>query len=181
MKKLILLSLLIFCALYQSQTFQEVTKIGSYYGKTFKEFEDGMNMKFSEKDSKFGIESRAYRTLNYALLISEADDNDLIGRIVLLGNKDLEHEETWYNIVKYANDNKECVFIDSFYSDINDESNKHKIPLNEMLRLLRNNKDTSETIYLIVYKYQNLYYDFSIVNGAFMIRFEKEHKPIKNK
>ena len=81
MKKFLLFSLLIFCVLYQSQTFQEVTKIGSYYGKTFKEFEDGMNMKFSEKDSKFGIESRAYRTPNYTLLISEADDNDLIGRL----------------------------------------------------------------------------------------------------
>jgi len=98
-----------------------------------------------------------------------------------LGNKDLEHEETWYNIVKYTNENKDCVFIDSFYSDINDENNKHKIPLNEMLRLLRNNKDTSETIYFIVYKYQNLYYDFSIVNGTFMIRFEKEYKPINKK
>lgn len=181
MKKLLLLSQLLFCAIYYSQTFQEVTKIGSYFGKTFNEFEDGINMKFTEKDYKFGIESRAYRTPNYALLVSEADDNDLIGRIVLLGNKDLEHEETWYNIVKYANENKECVFIDSFYSDINDESNKYKIPLNEMLRLLRNNKDTSETIYYIVYKYQNLYYDFSIVNGAFMIRFDKEYKPISKK
>jgi|GEM_PF-3561264 len=87
MKKLLLFSQLLLCTIYYSQTFQEITKIGSYYGKTFKEFENGMNMKFTERDSKFGIESRAYRTPNYALLISEADDNDLIGRIVFWETK----------------------------------------------------------------------------------------------
>ncbi|WP_426473385.1 hypothetical protein [Chryseobacterium balustinum] len=179
MKKLLLLSLLILCALYQSQTFQEVTKIGSYYGKTFKEFEDAMNMVPFDKDSKFGIESRGYKTQTYSLVLSETDDNDLIGKYLFLGKKDLEHEETWYNIVKYANENKECVFIDSFYGDKITDDYKYKISLNEMLPLLRNNKDTSETIYYIVYKYKDLYYHFCIVNGAFMIRFEKEYKPLK--
>lgn len=179
MRKFILLNLIVFYCALNSQTFQEITRIGSYYGKTFKEFESGMNLKPVETDLKFGIESRAYKTPTYSLVLSEEEDNDLIGKFVFLGNKTLEHEETWYNIVKYAEDNKECVFVDGFYGDKNNELYKYKISLKEMLPLLRSNKYTDETIYYLVYKYQNLYYHFCMVNGGFMIRFETEFTPIK--
>lgn len=169
--------LIFFFSLYSvlnySQTFQEVTKIGSFYGKTFSELEQGIGVKSIDAEIKFGIESRAYSNQTYSILVSETEDNDLIGSILLLGKKGLEHENTWYSLVKYADENQECTFIDGFYGDRKNAIYKYKIYLKDMLPLLRANVDLSETVYYLIYKYRNLYYHFCIVDGGFMIRIEK--------
>lgn len=168
MKKIFILIVLFSLNTY-SQTFNEVLNIASYYGKTFSEFEKGNNTLSKESNEKFGIESRSYFFNNFNMLLSELEDNELIGKIQMLTKDNVDNHESWYNVCKYVDKDSNFKFIRSLISVKDSDINNTNISYTELLKILRNSNDLSAYVYIIVYQKENLYYEFIVVRDSFMI------------
>lgn len=100
MKK-VLSILLLFCfSLIFSQSYKDVERISSYINQPFSKLEKEQNIKSTDRESKFGLNSKLYTYQDYVVLISETEENSLIGDIVFLPKRDVNSSERWYNICK---------------------------------------------------------------------------------
>ncbi|MDQ1163260.1 hypothetical protein QE422_003628 [Chryseobacterium sp. SORGH_AS 447] len=167
-KKLILcIFCLSFISIIQAQTFDDILKVTSYYKKNFSEFEKGLNLKNLDKKSKFGLESRIYNFKNSKILLESNNEENNISKFSLLTAKGEESEELWYQTVKKANSLSDFVVIQSFISSKNPDLYKEDISFSELISILRSLKNTEDLICFMVYKKDNLYYQFNLADNTF--------------
>lgn len=166
----------IFCC---SQTTQEFDDIVSQYGNTFDSLEEKVNKKNYEKQIDFGLESRVYDFPDFNVLVYERDESKTITEFSFLSKKGLENKESWYNICKVLNQDPSAKMVDSFISSIEDDINLKKITFNNIIDILRKQRDTSDYIYYIVYKKNNIYYQMNVFKNQTMYKVNKDYKATK--
>lgn len=178
MKHVLIVMLFLYPSLFFSQTVNEFKDITSYFGKTFKEFELGLNKRPYDSETSFGLESKVYKENNYDLLIKEHDDNKVIDQISFLSKKGQNNIESWYEISKSFNSDKSYVLIDTFINSEEKGINKKGIKFDELIKLLRENSFTDDLVYYTIFKKDNVFYHLNVYEGRVFFEVYKYLKRI---
>lgn len=178
MKHVLLLTLFLSSCLIYSQTVNEFKDIASYFGKSFKEFELGLNKRPYDSETTFGLESKVYKENNYDLLIKELDDNKVIDEISFLSKDGIKNNESWYEISKAFNSDNSYSLIDSFIYIEEKGIKKKGIRFDELIKLLRENSLTDDLVYYTVFKKDNVFYRLNVFHDRVFFNVTKTSKRI---
>lgn len=178
MKHVLLLILFLSPSLILSQTVNEFKDITSYFGKTFKEFELGLNKRPYDSETSFGLESKVYKEKNYDLLIKELDDNKVIDEISFLSKEGVNNNESWYEISKAFNSDNSYVLIDSFINSKEKGIYKKGIKFDELIKLLRENSLIYDLVYYTIFKKDNVFYHFNVFHDKVFFNVNKTSRRI---
>jgi hypothetical protein len=173
--KTFIIPLVLFSNYLFSQTFQEFNTIASYYGKTFPELEVGLNLKSTESETSFGLETRVYSNHSYDLLISEKDDSKLIGDINFLSKKNVDNKESWYEISKSINEDKSYSLYESFIYSSKYKIRKENLPLNDIVEILRNHSFQDDFIYYTIFKKDDIFFQLNVYKTQTMFKINKKY------
>lgn len=162
-----------------SQNFNDIVKISSYYNKKFAEFEKGLNIKSTDRASKFGLESRTYQFKFIEMLINSNNDEGDIAEFKMFSKKGAKSDEIWYEITKSANANRGFIFEESFITNKDTDLYEKNISYDQLIATLRKTKESDNLLYFITFKKDGLYYKFCIVNDTFFSEIGDKYEKLQ--
>ncbi|WP_312900242.1 hypothetical protein [Chryseobacterium taichungense] len=162
--------------LFYSQSVSQYLSFASSFGKTFQELEKKINKKSDDTNIDFGLETRAYTYPSFSVLVHEKDDSKKILDISFISKKGINNKESWYNICKYLNSDKNYVLMQSLVKDDGGSVNLHNVPFEQIVDTVRNSEDPEELTYLITFRKDDVYYLLFYVNGNTMFTITKTYK-----
>ncbi|WP_137906114.1 hypothetical protein [Chryseobacterium sp. 2VB] len=175
MKNVILISLLLCLGPAAfSQNSSDIIKITSFYNNTFDSLEKTLNIKNTDRRTKFGLESRSYNYKNCKVLIESTNDDNKISKFAFMSSKNDNNGEIWYEITKDINANPSFTFVNSFVSEKGNDLYRKNLSFVDLISILRNIKGSSNLIYFITYKKDNLYYQFNVVDNTFFATIKED-------
>lgn len=171
MKKTLITFLFLLSKLISGQTYNDIERISAYINQPLNKFEKEQNMKPTDGAiKKFGLTTCVYNYQNFVVIMSEVEENGVIGDISFMPKRDVNSSEKWYNICKQMDNNPEYIFEGSLIGSKNREINEEQLKFNSLIDRLRKFSDVSDFIYYVKYKKNSLHYQLSIIKEKMLIR-----------
>lgn len=175
MKKTLITFLFLLSKLISGQTYADIEKISAYINQPLSKFEKEQNMKPTDGAmKKFGLTTCVYNYQNFVVVMSEVEENGVIGDISFMPKRDINSSEKWYNICKQMDNSPEYIFEGSLMGSENSEIREEQLKFNSLIDKLRKFNDVSDFIYYVKYKKNSLYYQLSIVKEKMLIRVKNK-------
>ncbi|WP_123857886.1 hypothetical protein [Chryseobacterium nakagawai] len=179
MKNLLFLFLITSSTFLYCQNFSDIEEFSKYIGKDFNSIQNDYKLSASESGTEFGIDSKVYKYKSFAIIISEIEDNNLIGEINLTPISSKNNSEIWYQNIKETNSNHNYFFVKAFIKNEKDSFFDKTINYNELIKKVREIGISNDVLTEICYKKDMLYYSFSLFRNSFSVKISSDN-PLKN-